>query len=77
MPPKIPRKITANKSAALNVAIAELTSYIIRPPFPNRPQLPLEQNCMKVLRTIATTAVVKKVLQRRALRHLRYICQID
>lgn len=71
MPPIIPRKITANISGALYVSVAELTSYIIRPPWPNSPHFPVVQYCMKALKTMATTAVVKNVLQRRALRHLK------
>lgn len=71
MPPIIPRKITANISGPLYVDVAELTSYIIRPPWPNSPHFPVEQYCMKALKTMATTAVVKNVLQRRALRHLK------
>lgn len=42
----------------------------MRPPSPNSPHFPLRQNSMRDLSTIATTAVVKKVLHRRALRHL-------
>ena len=70
MPPIIPRSITASISATLYVTLVALTSYMISPPFPNNPQVPVEHNSMKVLKTIATTAVVKKVLQRRALLHL-------
>lgn len=43
---------------------------MIRPPFPKSPHFPLRQNSIRPLKTIATTAVVKNVLQRRALRHL-------
>lgn len=71
MPPMIPKSRTANISELLYVTVAALTSYIIRPPSPNNPQLPEEQSCIKALKTIATTAVVKNVLQRRALRHLK------
>lgn len=70
MPPITPRNNTGSTSGREYVTSAELTSYIIRPPCPNKPHFPLEQNCMKALKTIATTAVVKNVLQRRALRHL-------
>lgn len=60
----------ANTSPLPYEALAELISYIMRPPSPNSPHFPVVQNCMKALKTIATTAVVKNVLHKRALRHL-------
>lgn len=72
--PKIPPITPSSKTASISTqpycASAELTSNIIRPPCPNRPHFPVQQYSMKVLNTNATTAVVKNVLQRRALRHL-------
>ena len=73
MPPMTPRNSTASISGTPYVSVAALTSYIIRPPCPNSPHFPVQQYSMKALKTIATTAVVKNVLQRRALRHLKHV----
>ncbi|GER38952.1 BEL1-like homeodomain 6 [Striga asiatica] len=48
----------------------EFTSNMIKPPWPKSPHFPLRQKLMRDLKTTATTAVVKKALQRSALRHL-------
>lgn len=49
----------------------ELISNIINPPLPNSPHFPLRQYSIKPRNTTATIAVVKNVLHRRALRHLK------
>lgn len=49
----------------------ELISNIINPPVPNSPHFPLRQYSVKPRNTTATIAVVKNVLHRRALRHLK------
>ena len=50
--------------------LADVTSNMINPPFPNRPHFPLLHTSISALRTTVTTAVVKNDLQRRALLHL-------
>lgn len=51
------------------VTVTSLTSNMMSPPLPKSPHFPELQYSMKALSTTATTAVLKKVLQRRALLH--------
>ena len=77
MPPMVPRNNTTTISIPLYITLAWLTSYIIKPPSPNSPHFPVAQYWIPPLKTTATTAVVKNVLQRRALRHLEYAQKIN
>ena len=71
MPPIAPRVSTGRTSMRWYVTLAEYTSNIMSPPLPNSPHFPLKQKSIRARSTIATTAVVKKDLQRRALLHLQ------
>lgn len=44
IPATVPKTITATMSPPLYVTCAELTSYNIKPPSPNSPHFPVEQN---------------------------------
>ncbi|WVZ06835.1 hypothetical protein V8G54_020181 [Vigna mungo] len=65
----IPMTTTMTISITWYLTVTLLTSNIIRPPSPKRPHFPEWQISMKALRTTTTTAVLKKVLQSRALLH--------
>ena len=71
MPPIAPRVSTGSTSIRWYVTLAEYTSNIMSPPLPNNPHFPLKQKSIRARSTIATTAVVKKDLQRRTLLHLK------